>query len=84
MFSVRYLLPLAIFILGCVLLIVDGGGTTGWEGFFMATGAALAVLLLNLFFRLGVQGDREREAEEAARDHYSRTGHWPDEDADVR
>jgi hypothetical protein len=46
----------------------------------MATGAALAVLLLNLFFRLGAQGDREREAEEAARDYYSRTGHWPDED----
>jgi hypothetical protein len=80
MFSVRYLLPLAIFLLGCVLLIVDGGGTTGWEGFFMATGAALAVLLLNWFFRLGAQGDREREAEEAARDYYSRTGHWPDED----
>jgi ABC-type Fe3+-siderophore transport system permease subunit len=80
MFSIRYLLPLAIFIGGCALLIADGGGTTGWEGFFMATGAALAVLLLNLFFRLGVQGDREREAEEAARDYYSRTGHWPDED----
>jgi hypothetical protein len=80
MFSVRYLLPLAIFVLGCVLLIVDGGGTTGWEGFFMATGAALAVLLLNFFFRLGASGDREREAEEAARDHYSRTGRWPDEE----
>jgi hypothetical protein len=80
MVSVRYLLPLGIFLLGCVLLIVDGGGTTGWEGFFMATGAAIAVLLLNLFFRLGVQGDRERDEEEAARDYYSRTGHWPDEE----
>lgn len=76
----RYGLPLAIFLLGVVLLIVGGGGTTGWEGFFMATGAALAVLLLNWFFRFGAQGDREREAEEAARDYYSRTGHWPDED----
>jgi hypothetical protein len=77
----RYGVPLAIFLLGCVLLIVDSGGTIGWEGFFMATGAALAVLLLNWFFRFGAQGDREREAEEAARDYYSRTGHWPDEDA---
>jgi hypothetical protein len=80
MVSIRYGLPLGIFVLGCVLLIVDGGGTTGWEGFFMATGAALAVLLLNWFFRLGASGDRERDAEEAARDHYSRTGRWPDED----
>ena len=79
--AVRYGIPLAIFLLGCALLISDGGGTTGWEGFFMATGAAIAVLLLNLFFRLGVQGDRERDAEEAARDYYSRTGHWPDEDS---
>ncbi len=36
MFSVRYLLPLGIFLLGCALLIIDGGGKTGWEGFFMA------------------------------------------------
>jgi hypothetical protein len=79
MVSIRYGLPAAIFLLGCILLIVDGGGTTGWEGFFMATGAAIAVLLLNLLFRLGAQGDREREDEERAREHYSRTGRWPDE-----
>jgi hypothetical protein len=78
-FTVRYLLPLGIFLLGVALLVADGGGTTGLEGFFMATGAALAVLLLNWLFRLGAEGDREREAEEAARDYYSRTGHWPDE-----
>jgi hypothetical protein len=80
MFTVRYLLPLGIFLLGCGLLIADGGGTAGWEGFFMATGAALAVLLLNLLFRLGAEGDRERDAEEAAREHYARTGRWPDEE----
>jgi hypothetical protein len=80
MFTVRYLLPLGIFLLGCALLIVDGGGKTGWEGFFMATGAALSVLLLNALFRLGAAGDREREAEEAAREHMARTGHWPDEE----
>lgn len=80
MFTVRYLLPFGIFLLGCALLIVDGGGKTGWEGFFMATGAALSVLLLNWLFRLGAAGDREREAEEAAREHMARTGHWPDEE----
>ena len=79
MISVRYLLPAAIFLLGCALLVIDGGGKTGWEGFFMGTGAALSVLLHNWLFRLGAAGDRERDEEEAARDHLSRTGHWPDE-----
>jgi hypothetical protein len=80
MFALRYLLPLAIFLLGVGLLIADSGGTTGLEGFFMATGAALSVLLLNWLFRLGAEGDRERDAEEAARDHFGRTGRWPDEE----
>jgi hypothetical protein len=80
MFTVRYLLPLGIFLLGVGLLIADGGGTRGLEGFFMATGAALAVLLLNLLFRLGAEGDRERADEEAAREYFARTGRWPDEE----
>jgi hypothetical protein len=80
MYTVRYLLPLGIFLLGCGLLVADGGGTAGWEGFFMATGAALAVLLLNWLFRLGAEGARERDAEEAAREHFARTGRWPDEE----
>jgi hypothetical protein len=80
MFTVRYLLPLGIFLLGVVLLIADGGGTTGLEGFFMATGAALSVLLLNWLFRLGAAGDRERADEEAAREHFARHGRWPDEE----
>jgi hypothetical protein len=78
MFTVRYMLPLGIFLLGCVLLVVDGGGT-GVEGFFMATGAALSVLLLNWLFRFGAEGDRERDAEEAAREEFARTGKWPDD-----
>ena len=80
MITVRYLLPLGIFLLGCALLVIDGGGKTGWEGFFMATGAALSVLLLNGLFRLGADGDRERDQEEAAREYMARTGRWPDEE----
>jgi hypothetical protein len=80
MFSIRYGLPLGIFLLGFALLIIDGGGDVGLEGFFMGTGAALAVLLLNWLFRLGAEGDKERDAEEAAREYMARTGHWPDEE----
>jgi hypothetical protein len=80
MTTLRYGLPFAIFLLGCVLLIVDRGGSTGWEGFAMGTGAALAVLLLNWLFRFGAEGDKERDREQAAREYMARTGHWPDEE----
>ncbi len=80
MISVRYLLPLGIFLLGCALLIIDAGGKIGWEGFFMGAGAALSVLLLNWLFRLGAQGDREREDEAAAREYFAQHGRWPDEE----
>jgi hypothetical protein len=79
MFSVRYGLPLAIFVLGFVLLVIDGGGTRGWEGVAMSTGAALSVWLFDRFYRLSASDEGDREAEEAARDYFSRTGHWPDE-----
>ena len=41
--------------------------------------AGLSVWLLNWFFRIGVRGDRERDAEDRARDFYDAHGHWPDE-----
>ncbi len=46
----------------------------------MAVGAALSVLLLNVLFRAGVSGDKERQREEWAREEYARTGRWPDDD----
>lgn len=47
----------------------------------MAAGGGLAVLLLNLLYRVGVSGDREREEEERAREYFDEHGVWPDEDA---
>jgi hypothetical protein len=78
MFTVRYGLPLAIFLLGIVFLVLEPN-STGLDGFCTATGAALALLLLNVLFRAGVAGDRDRDREEAAREYYDRHGHWPDE-----
>jgi hypothetical protein len=76
--AVRYVLPALLFVLGLVLLAIEPN-TTGLEGFAMATGAALSVLFLNWLFREGVRGDRERDAEERARQHYAKYGRWPDE-----
>jgi hypothetical protein len=77
--TVRYGLPLGLFLLGIVFLVIEPN-TTGLDGFCAATGAALALLLLNVLFRTGVAGDRDREREEAAREYFDRYGRWPDQD----
>jgi hypothetical protein len=32
-----------------------------------------------VLYRIGVQGDRERDTEQSARDFFDEHGHWPDE-----
>jgi len=78
LFGVRYLLPAALVVAGFVVLLV-AGETNRWDGWAMLVGAGLAVLLLNLLFRLGAKGDEEREAEVAAREYFGEHGRWPDE-----
>jgi hypothetical protein len=78
MFAVRYVLPVGLVVLGIVLYVIDPK-SAGLEGLTMSIGAALAVLVLNLLFRMGVQGDRERQREAAAREHFAQHGRWPGE-----
>ena len=78
MFAIRYVLPIGLVVLGIVLYVIDPK-SAGVEGLTMSIGAALAVLVLNLLFRIGVHGDREREREVAAREHFVRHGRWPGE-----
>ena len=79
MLAIRYALPAVLFLVGLGLFLLEPN-SIGLEGLAMGTGAALSLLLLNVLFRAGVKGDRERVQEEAAREHFSRTGRWPDED----
>jgi hypothetical protein len=76
--AVRYGLAAALVIAGFVILVTTQGNLR-WEGWAMCVGAGLSVLLLNWLFRLGSEGDRERDAEEGSRDYYSSHGYWPDE-----
>jgi hypothetical protein len=79
MFAVRYGIAGALIIAGQVVLVTDSGPTgSGWEGWAMFTGGGVAVLLLNLLYRMGVEGDQAREREEAARRYFDEHGHWPD------
>ena len=73
--AVRYGIPAAFIIAGQVVLITTGDAVN-WAGF---TGAGLAILLIGVLVRLGTQGDRERDREEAARRYFDEPGRWPDE-----
>jgi hypothetical protein len=78
MFAVRYVLPIGLVLLGIALYVIDPK-SAGLEGLTMSIGAAIAVLVLNLLFRMGVEGDRDREREAAAREHFAQYGRWPGE-----
>jgi hypothetical protein len=75
---VRYGLPVLLILAGFVLLFA-APDSTRYEGFSMCVGAGLALLLLNVLYRMGATGDRERDREQAARDYLDEHGHWPDE-----
>ena len=75
---VRYWLPAIVVVGGVVSLIVIG---TDWalEGAAGVVGAGIAIWLVNILFRIGASGDRERDEEEAARQYFDRHGRWPDD-----
>ncbi len=75
---VRYGIGIAMVVAGIVLGVINPGGF-GVDGFAMAVGGGLSVLLINWLFRLGVSGDQEREREEEARRYFDEHGVWPDE-----
>jgi hypothetical protein len=73
--AVRYGIPAALILAGQVIAIATGD-VVSWASF---TGAGLAVLLIGFLVRLGIEGDRERDREEAAREYFSKHGRWPGE-----
>lgn len=73
---VRYGLPAAIAVAGVVCLEI--GGTAAGAGVVLL-GSAAIVLLINVLFRMSLVSNREREAEERAREQFEREGRWPDE-----
>jgi hypothetical protein len=75
--AIRYGIPVVLFIAGAIVMATAGGvGLAAGALFFSA---ATAVLLLNVLHRIGVEGDRERDAEQEARDFFEEHRHWPDE-----
>ena len=76
--AVRYWLPGAIALAGVVVALVGSSSALDALGASLV-GAALVVLLINLFIRLSIQSNRDREREDRARTFFDEHGRWPDE-----
>ena len=74
---VRVWIPSAIALAGLVLLV--GGDDVERGAGIVLIGSALMVVLANLFLRLGLSSERDREADEANRDYFAQHGRWPDD-----
>jgi hypothetical protein len=73
---IRFALPAVVVIGGLAVMAL--GSENDLEGGAGIVSAGLAIYFLNWLFRLGASGERERDAEEAARDYFDRHGRWPD------
>lgn len=76
---VRYAIPIAVVASGVAILVLTRDHDVALEAGCSFFGVAVAVMLLNWFFRIGVRGDRERDMEAEARAYFDRHGRWPDE-----
>ncbi len=72
---VRYGIPLVLLVAG----VVVGAVTDSVAAAALFFSAASAVLLLNVLYRIGVEGDKARDREEEARRFFDQHGRWPDE-----
>jgi hypothetical protein len=75
--AIRYVVPAVVVVAGVILFAFGPP-----EGAAAIVAAGLSIWLLNELYRLGVRGDQDRDAEDAARAYFNSYGHWPDEDDD--
>jgi hypothetical protein len=80
--GVRYVVPALIALAGVITMLAVPDSDTGIEIGAMFLGAAIAVFLLNFFYRMGVSGEADRDREQEAREYFDRHGRWPDDPAD--
>jgi hypothetical protein len=86
--ATRVGVPIALVVAGIVMMVLGHGDYTSLlanrDSLLSGLGmglelVALSVLLLNWMIRLTMEGDKDAERDEWARDYYARTGHWPGE-----
>lgn len=75
----RWWLPAIVVVVGIALAAMDGFSEDSLEGGAAIVGAGMSIWLMNILFRIGISGDREREDEADARTYFDKHGRWPDD-----
>jgi hypothetical protein len=75
--ALRYALPAIVLLAGLTVMAL--GSEADLEGGAGIVSAGLAIYAMSWLYRASVDGDRERDEEEAARVYLDIHGHWPDE-----
>ena len=75
---VRHIFP-ALVVLGGIIAFVVNPSMLAAEGAAGVIGAGMAWWLFGWLFRKGVEGEHDRDAEDAARDFLDEHGRWPDD-----
>jgi hypothetical protein len=73
----RWWIPLALCVIGVILLVADGFDTFGVSAFAAFAGAGSSTWLINWLWRIGVSGDDERDREARDRVFLARNARWP-------
>jgi hypothetical protein len=84
----RYWLPGGIAVFGVVLIVIGRAAySNSASGHSLESAAGVALLIvaiivwmINWMYRLSIRSNIEREEEEDARDHFTRTGRWPEDE----
>ena len=76
---VRHILPAILVVAGIVLFLVNPS-TLQAEGAAGIIGAGLAVWLFGWLFRQGIEGEHDRDVEDASREFLDEHGRWPSDD----
>jgi hypothetical protein len=73
----RHGIPALVVLAGIVAMCF--GTATSLVGGAGLVGAGIATWLIAWLYRVGVDGDRARDAEERARTYFERYGRWPEQ-----
>ena len=76
---VRHIFPALVVLGGLIAFLVDRSMLAA-EGAAGVIGAGMAWWLFGWLFRKGVEGDHDRDVEDAARDFLDAQGRWPTDD----
>lgn len=76
---IRFWLPLVVTVAGILLIVIGGFDDAAFELGTPIFSVGLCIWLGNILFRVGVSGDRDRDAEDEARSYFAKHGRWPGE-----